>query len=154
MEVVLVTPTPEGERRSFSVARDQTVIGRRQDCNVRIPLGDVSRKHCRLLKTDDGITLEDLGSTNGTIHNGQKISEPTALSAGDKIRVGSVTFVVQIDGSPDEEELTEILASLRQPSADETHHSAGKAATATEDDDDDWIDLAPSDEAPAEKPEA
>jgi len=153
MEVVLVTPTPEGERRSFSVARDLTVIGRRQDCNVRIPLADVSRKHCRLVKTDDGITLEDLGSSNGTYHNGEKITEPTPLSPGDKIRVGSVTFVVQIDGVPDEEELSEMLTSLHQSSGDETHHSVGKPAPAADDDDDDWIDLAPSDSEAAEKPE-
>ena len=49
MQVVLVMFRGEGERRSFSLPRDVTVMGRREDCDLRIPLGEVSRKHCRLI---------------------------------------------------------------------------------------------------------
>lgn len=105
MQVVLVMFRADGERRSFSIVRDMTVIGRREDCDLRIPLGEVSRKHCRLIKDGDVVRLEDLGSSNGTYHNGQRVQE-AVLAPGDNVQVGPVTFVVQIDGQPADEELT------------------------------------------------
>ncbi len=81
MQVVLVMFRADGERRSFSIVRDMTVVGRREDCDLRIPLGEVSRKHCRLIRDGDAIRLEDLGSSNGTFHNGQRVREAT-LGAG------------------------------------------------------------------------
>lgn len=110
MQVVLVMFRADGERRSFSVVRDMTVIGRREDCDLRIPLGDVSRKHCRLIRDGDTIRIEDLGSSNGTYHNGIRIQE-AQLSPGDVIRVGPVDFVVQIDGVPADDELQPAAAA-------------------------------------------
>ncbi len=104
MQVVLVMFKGDGERRSFSVARDVTLIGRREDCDLRIPLGDVSRKHCRILKQEDELRVEDLGSSNGTFVNDQRIQE-SAVHAGDALRVGPVNFVVQIDGVPPDNEI-------------------------------------------------
>src|SRR5215218_5840067 len=98
MQVVMVMFRADGERRSFSLTRDLTVIGRREDCDLRIPLGDVSRKHCRVVRDADSIRLEDLGSSNGTYVNGQRVQE-AALSAGDTVQVGPVAFCVQIDGT-------------------------------------------------------
>jgi len=102
MQVVLVMFKGDGERRSFSVARDVTVIGRREDCDLRIPLGEVSRKHCRLIKDGLNLRIEDLGSSNGTFRNGERIQE-ASIEPGDSIRIGSVGFVVQIDGQPPED---------------------------------------------------
>jgi pSer/pThr/pTyr-binding forkhead associated (FHA) protein len=104
MQVVLVMFRSGGERRSFSVTRDVTVIGRREDCDLRIPVGEVSRKHCRILRDGDTLRIEDLGSSNGTYHNGQRVQN-AELSPGDSLQVGPVVFVVQIDGAPADEEL-------------------------------------------------
>lgn len=104
MQVVLVMFNGDGERRSFSLARDVTLIGRREDCDLRIPLGDVSRKHCRLIKKSDGLHAEDLGSSNGTFVNDQRIQE-SPVQAGDVLRIGPVNFVVQIDGAPPEDQI-------------------------------------------------
>ena len=104
MQVVLVMFRAGGERRSFSVVRDVTVLGRREDCDLRIPLGDVSRKHCRIIRSSDTVRLEDLGSSNGTLCNGQRITS-VELRPGDTIVLGPVTFVVQIDGVPADENL-------------------------------------------------
>lgn len=104
MQAVLVMFRSDGERRSFSMARDMTVIGRREDCDLRIPLGEVSRKHCRILRDGDSLKLEDLGSSNGTFLNGQRVQE-AMLSPGDTIQVGPVVFVLQIDGAPSDDEL-------------------------------------------------
>ena len=99
MKVALVMLRPDGGKRPFPLNRDITVLGRREDCDLRIPLGDVSRKHCRVVKDYDTVRLEDLGSSNGTFCNGVRIQE-TVLEAGDTMTVGPVSFVVQVDGSP------------------------------------------------------
>ena len=99
MQVVLVMFRGEGERRSFSITRDVTVVGRREDCDFRIPLGEISRKHCRLIKDGETLKVEDLGSSNGTFHNGERMQQ-AELQPGDTVQVGSVAFVVQIDGAP------------------------------------------------------
>ena len=104
MQAVLVMFRSDGERRSFSMARDMTVIGRREDCDLRIPLGEVSRKHCRILRDGDSLKLEDLGSSNGTFLNGQRVQE-ALLTPGDTIQVGPVVFVLQVDGQPSDDEL-------------------------------------------------
>ena len=96
--------------RSFSIVRDVTVIGRREDCDLRIPLSEVSRKHCRLVRDGDTVRIEDFGSANGTNVNGQRVQE-AELSPGDSIEVGSVVFVVQIDGYPAEEDLAPVTAA-------------------------------------------
>ena len=95
----------DGDRRSFSLTRDITVIGRREDCDLRIPLGDISRKHCRLVRDGDSLRLEDLGSSNGTYHNGKRVQE-AILSPGDSVQVGPLVFVLQVDGVPADEELS------------------------------------------------
>ena len=104
MNVVLVMYRDNGERRSFSLTRDVTVIGRREDADFRIPLSDVSRKHSRLIKDGNQLIVEDLGSANGTWHNGARVQE-AEIQPGDNLQIGPVRFVVQIDGVPDEAEL-------------------------------------------------
>ncbi len=100
MNVVLIM-FKDGERRDFPVTESKTILGRREDCHLRIPTRDVSRQHCALL-LDNGkkkLTAKDLGSANGTFINGKRIAE-AELKAGDRLRLGPVTFVVQIDGKP------------------------------------------------------
>lgn len=98
MKVVLVM-FKDGERREFPLTGNKTVLGRRQDCELRIPTRDVSRQHCALLIEGDKLTVKDLGSSNGTFVNDKRVAE-TRLAPGDRLRVGPVTFVVQIDGRP------------------------------------------------------
>src|SRR3954447_15982370 len=104
MQAILVMFRSTGERRSFSVTRDVTVIGRREDCDLIIPLGEVSRKHCRLVKGGDLPKVEDLGSANGTYLTGQRVQE-SLLAPGDTVQVGPVVFVLQVDGVPADDEL-------------------------------------------------
>lgn len=104
MNVVLMMFREHGEPRSFSLTRDVTVVGRREDADFRIPLTDVSRKHCRFIKDGDTLILEDLGSSNGTFRNGERIKD-VELEPGDTIQIGPVQFVVQINGVPSEDEM-------------------------------------------------
>jgi pSer/pThr/pTyr-binding forkhead associated (FHA) protein len=111
MQAVLVMFRADGERRSFSIARDMTVIGRREDCDLRIPLGDISRKHCRIVRDGDMLKLEDLGSSNGTFLNAHRVQE-ALLSPGDSIQVGPVVFVLQVDGEPEDDELSPVMMNV------------------------------------------
>lgn len=120
MGVVLVMFRPDGQRRSFSITRDMTVIGRREDCDLRIPLGDVSRKHCRLILDGDTIKVEDLGSSNGTYRNGERIQQ-AELTPGDTLQIGPVVFVLQVDGMPADEDLQPVTV---QSAAAATHTGA------------------------------
>ncbi len=64
-----------------------TVIGREPDCDIVVPDRQVSRHHARLRLTPDGAYLEDLGSKNGTHHNGQMMTEAAQLQDGDVIQI-------------------------------------------------------------------
>jgi predicted component of type VI protein secretion system len=129
MGVVMVMFRADGQRRSFSVTRDMTVIGRREDCDLRIPLSDVSRKHCRMILEGETIRVEDLGSSNGTYKNGERVQQ-TELAAGDTLQVGPVVFVVQVDGFPADEDLTPVTVAAAAAAAGGA--AAGVAASDTD----------------------
>jgi len=97
MKVVLVM-FKDGERREFPLSEQRTIVGRRQDCGLRIATKDVSRQHCEF-EVGGSVALRDLGSTNGTYVNGKRIAE-TKLKAGDRVSIGPVVFVLQVDGKP------------------------------------------------------
>ncbi|MFH1748407.1 MAG: FHA domain-containing protein [Planctomycetota bacterium] len=98
MKVVLVR-FKDDDRRDFELDEDTTIIGRRSDAGLRVPAGDVSRQHCQISIADDKVTVKDLGSANGTFINGKRVAE-SKLAPGDRLSVGPVVFVVQIDGKP------------------------------------------------------
>ena len=114
MDVALVLYRPDGRHRSFAVTKADTTIGRRDDCDLRIPLTDVSRKHCRLKLDAAGLLVSDLGSSNGTYVNGQRVDEDE-LTAGDVLQVGPVTFVVQVDGTPDADGVAAAAVAVVKP---------------------------------------
>ena len=66
------------------------VLGREATCDVVIPDRQVSRYHARLTPTTEGIILEDLGSKNGTRHNGNELSSPVMLQDGDAVQISFV----------------------------------------------------------------
>lgn len=72
----------------FPLEGDQLTIGR--DANNGVPINDVevSRKHSRLTFQGGKYVLEDLGSTNGTFVNGQRLAGPAVLKAGDVVSLG------------------------------------------------------------------
>ncbi|GJQ52811.1 MAG: hypothetical protein HKUEN02_16580 [Anaerolineaceae bacterium] len=64
------------------------VLGRESTCNVVVNDRQISRFHARLTPTFEGVMLEDLGSKNGTYHNGTPLTAPVVLQDGDHIAVG------------------------------------------------------------------
>jgi pSer/pThr/pTyr-binding forkhead associated (FHA) protein len=62
-------------------------LGREKDCQIIIPLRQVSRHHSRVSPSPDGAIIEDLGSKNGTYLNGSLVQEPAILTDGDEIQI-------------------------------------------------------------------
>jgi pSer/pThr/pTyr-binding forkhead associated (FHA) protein len=82
---------PTGREHVLSI--DVTVIGRAVESNIVITSRRVSREHARLRREGWRVILEDLGSTNGTFLNNERVLNPVELRDGDRIHVGDVTFV-------------------------------------------------------------
>jgi len=95
----LVLLTKSGKQKNFALNNTITVIGRRRECDIRIPLATVSKKHCQLNFDNGSLKIRDLKSLNGTKVNGKKINE-TEIKAGDSLKIGALSFVFQINGKP------------------------------------------------------
>jgi hypothetical protein len=92
---LLVVDGP-GTRHELTTGRN--VIGRGTEADIRLPDTGVSRKHVDVILESGKATVEDLGSTNGTLVNGRRISRQV-LADGDVIRIGHSVLVYRQDGA-------------------------------------------------------
>jgi hypothetical protein len=83
--------------RTYPLSVGSTVIGRGDQANLRLPDVGISRRHARLDFDGGQVVLTDLGSTNGTSVNGQRVSA-VALNPGDMIQIGTTTLTFRVDG--------------------------------------------------------
>lgn len=84
---------PDGGR--VAVGDEPLVIGRLPECGVVLGDPNVSRRHAEIRRTEEGLVVTDLGSTNGTRVNGSPVREQQ-LESGDEITVGSTTLVLEL----------------------------------------------------------
>jgi two-component system, NtrC family, response regulator AtoC len=84
-----------GELTTFSLVRDEIVIGRDADCDVVVADAALSRRHARL-RLGPPLTVEDLGSKNGVklLRRQLPPNVPTPLSIGEAFRIGKISFIV------------------------------------------------------------
>ena len=75
----------------IDIARDLTLVGRKEDCDLRLDHKSVSKLHCVLVKTDGLLLVRDLGSTNGTRVNGQRVRR-AALLPNDKLTIANFHY--------------------------------------------------------------
>ena len=88
----LIVLTGAGAGGVFRIDRD-LIIGRDEHADIRVLDDWASRRHARIRADDPEVTVEDLGSTNGTLVNGQKVAERQGLRDGDRISVGSTSVL-------------------------------------------------------------
>jgi len=99
VDVNLILFKKDGSQRTFSLRSEVALIGRSHDCDLCVPLLVVSRQHCELSQNAESLKVRDLNSRFGTFVNGKRINEAT-VKAGDYIRIGPLTFLLQINGEP------------------------------------------------------
>lgn len=112
MDVTLVTVEGSKKLQSVKLRAEETIIGRRNGCDLRIPAPGVSRRHCRLSFHEDLLTVEDLASANGTFLNGQRLAQPEIARPGDRIGVGPVTFLIEYVLTPEAQARLDALPPL------------------------------------------
>jgi pSer/pThr/pTyr-binding forkhead associated (FHA) protein len=107
---------------SIDVNRPDMLVGRHTDCDIRLPLPDVSRRHCRLQFIEGGWQVIDLNSLNGTQVNGEQVLQ-APLDQGDLVKIGSFTFAVDLvhlgasGGSDHVQSIIQTLSSSSQRKA-------------------------------------
>jgi two-component system cell cycle response regulator len=113
VEFVVVEGPDQG--RSFALTA-QSVIGRDPTASVHLSDEEVSRRHAIVSVGEGQVTIEDLGSFNGTHMNDSEIRDETELRIGDRVRVGrSVLELRELSGSEEPEHLKPTKTSLPRP---------------------------------------
>ena len=94
----------KGTGRPIQITRDVTLVGRQDSiCDICIRKSSISKMHCLIVRTDGLLFIRDLGSTNGTKVNGQRVVRG-ALLPGDELAFAGEKFRVEMGpGDPDPE---------------------------------------------------
>lgn len=99
MNVNLIITKTSGHKKTIPLTQPITTLGRGPECDLRIPIDSCSREHCQFILQGNALHIKDLGSSNGTFVNNQRIEE-SALSSGDRVTIGPVVITIQIDENP------------------------------------------------------
>jgi len=78
----------------FEPEGEDVIVGRSSDAGIAVPDRSMSRRHARVFREGGEWLVEDLGSRNGTLLNGRRITEPTPVGIGTVLRIGSTTVNV------------------------------------------------------------
>jgi hypothetical protein len=89
----------DGHRRQ-QLDQDRMVLGRTSECDIPIKYDGVSREHCALTREDDRWFIEDLGSSNGTRVNGERIDGKVELQERDVIKLSRARLTVHVRERP------------------------------------------------------
>jgi pSer/pThr/pTyr-binding forkhead associated (FHA) protein len=87
--------TPE-QTREIPLNQPEFLIGRGADCDLRLRVSSISRHHCLIRLVNEEATLVDLGSSNGTYLNGDRVRSQAPLHNGDELRMGAFSFRVEL----------------------------------------------------------
>ncbi len=88
---------PRDAVASYALTEDGLVLGRGADVDVPLSTASISREHCQVSRGASGIIVEDLGSTNGTFIDGQRV-QSAYLSPASRLKVGPFVLKVEYKG--------------------------------------------------------
>ena len=125
MELKLVVVGGKHTGMEIPIAGPKFLIGRGDNCQLHAQSKSISRKHCAILVHDGSVAIEDVGSTNGTIINGEKIDRRRELKNGDRITIGVLEFDVRLTISAESKKKTKVHSV--QEAAARTVATAAKA---------------------------
>jgi pSer/pThr/pTyr-binding forkhead associated (FHA) protein len=98
MAVSLIVLSPgKLQGKSIAVHRFPFLIGRGTACQLRPSSSLVSNEHCALVSDDGRVYIKDLGSTNGTKVDGERLYRALRLLGGERVDVGPLAFQVKIE---------------------------------------------------------
>lgn len=97
MRVQLIPlPSAEGLAPHIPLQRPVVFIGRHPECDIRLNLPQVSRRHCCLAIADDRLLIRDLGSRHGVRVNGRVVEE-AQIHPGDEIAIAHLLYRIVLD---------------------------------------------------------
>jgi pSer/pThr/pTyr-binding forkhead associated (FHA) protein len=88
----LVILEPPSEAGREYIVNGELTIGRAASCHITLDDTYISQLHARVSAREDGVTVEDLGSTNGTYLNRQRVTSPVIGSPGDRLQLGGIVM--------------------------------------------------------------
>ena len=136
MQVQLIVANEQRNGQVIPVNVPSFMIGRAEGCNLCSRSPQVSRFHCTITVNNDTVMIQDLGGENGTFVNGNRVATVQTLKDGDKLVIGTHSFVVSIkagagkphSGSPTDKdnffELASSSGSIAKSDQSDTAHSA------------------------------
>ncbi|MCE5267830.1 MAG: FHA domain-containing protein [Planctomycetaceae bacterium] len=96
MELRLIVQNGKQAGRVIPIGTPRFLIGRADECQLRVQSNLISRRHTLLIVDEDAASVEDCGSTNGTFLNDERVTSRRELQNGDCLKVGVLTFDVQL----------------------------------------------------------
>jgi pSer/pThr/pTyr-binding forkhead associated (FHA) protein len=100
MDVKLRVLSGKHAGKSIKITKPEFVIGRGEDCQLRVGSDMISRRHSMFSLSEAKFAVQDLGSKNGTLVNGVRIDAPHDLSTGDTVEIGPLKFKIELIGAP------------------------------------------------------
>lgn len=125
--LVHIYPTGPAMGHRYAVGDKPLLVGRGDDCDLRIPDHSVSRRHAKIEPSPDGYVVADLGSTNGTFVNDHPLDGPQVLQDGDYLRVGNCIYRYLTGGNVEAEYHEEIYRLTIQDGLTKAHNARALA---------------------------
>jgi diguanylate cyclase (GGDEF)-like protein len=120
--LVHIYPTGSAMGTRYPLREKPLVVGRGDDCDIRITDNSVSRRHARIEHAESGYVVADLGSTNGTFVNDRQLADAVALHDGDYLRVGNCIYRYLAGGNIESEYHEEIYRLTIQDGLTRVHN--------------------------------
>jgi len=130
VEVKLIVVGGKSAGRAVPVTGPKFLIGRAPECHLRPQSDRVSRRHAVILLREGAVAVRDLGSSNGTFVNDERIDSERELKTGDHLKIGPLEFEVQLSVS---------LGGKRKSKVHNVQEAAARTVESAADKDEDII---------------